>query len=159
MGFEDQDQIESAHKIAGFLLEQTGNALVSGDFEKFVKYFHLPQEMETFEGLNLVSTPAELRKVFDAIRLMFQREGITQLVRHIVEARYTDENTIKSTHETRLLNGTTLVQQPFPTFSTLSRREGWQVKSAQYAIADSPQYNAALLGRTKPRDPNSPKEH
>lgn len=120
---------------------------MSGDFEMFASCFALPQWIETFEGRHLIATTEDLRTLFDAVRVHFCRLGVTDLVRRCVAAEFRDPDTIEATHESRLLAGTRLVQQPYPSFSILKRTDaGWQVAGAQYAIKDAQSLSAALTG-------------
>jgi hypothetical protein len=131
--------------IAEDLLERTGAAMMAGDFDQFAKYFHLPQQVETFETVSLLETEMDLRTVFDAVRTYYQMKGVTRMVRRCVSAAFNDAMTVASTHETRLLHGSQFVQKPFPAFSTIAFvNDGWKVTSCSYAIDDAPEHNRAL---------------
>ena len=137
----------SARDVSEHLLERTGRAIMAGDFAGFAACFALPQEIDTFVGPRKIETLEELEATFKDVGRHYRSLGVTQLVRHCVDARFRDEDTVESTHETRLLNGDILAQAPFPVFSILKRTdEGWKIASGQYAIADAPAHNAALNG-------------
>lgn len=137
---------ETAKAISERLLEATGQAMLSNDFEDFVQHFCIPNEIQTFEGRRIISTEADLRKTFKAVRTYYDKSGVTDMVRHCVAASFTDENTIVSTHETRLLTGAVISRAPYPLMSVLKfNGERWQVASSSYAIEDEKEHNAALM--------------
>ncbi|MEL7211591.1 MAG: hypothetical protein AAGK92_02945 [Pseudomonadota bacterium] len=138
----------SPKDISNDLLERTGAAMLSGDFDAFADCFELPQEMDTFHGRNLVETREDLRAIFDAVRQYYRSMGVTGMARHCVEAAYVDPDTVQATHQSRLLAGAELVLTPYPALSVLKQRGGvWRVASCQYAISDAPDLNDALAGR------------
>lgn len=120
--------------IADTLLQKTGTGLLTGDFELFSDCFQLPKEFETFEGRVVISTREQLRKMFETVRSHYHSVGLTDMVRHIVQAEYLDPETISSTHESRLLQGTMLLQEPYPVYSILKLTEdGWKITQSSYA--------------------------
>lgn len=125
----------SAKEISKIFLERTGSAAFSNDFETFSKCFHLPQEIGSFEGLRTIETLDELREVFDGTRSYIRQMGITQTIRHCIEANFRDVDTIAATHETRLLIGQTMAQPPYVAFSILKKfSDGWKITFSQYAV-------------------------
>jgi hypothetical protein len=77
--------------------------------------------------------------------------SVTDLVRHVLEADFVDGDTIQSSHQTRVISGTTLIQAPFPNLTVIKRVGGaWLAQSTQYAITDSEKHNAALCGVPSP---------
>lgn len=138
---------KTAHEVSEHLLERSGTAMLSGDFDTFASCFELPQEMDTFHGRNLVETRDELRTIYDSVRQLYRSHGVTDMARHCVEAVFVNADTVRATHQARLLSGTELVLGPFWAMSVL-RRDGdvWRVASCQYAINDAPDLNDALAG-------------
>ena len=135
------------HQIAESLLDRTGKAMDRGDFDEFADCFVYPREIETFTGKRLLANREDAREVFENVRLHYRSKGVTQVVRHCVDAAFEDEATIASTHETRLLRDNLLVQDPFVVLSTLIRTaRGWKIGSTKYAIRDAPAHNTALSG-------------
>lgn len=139
-----------ARNIAEALLRRSGDALISGDFEMLSKCFHFPNTIETIKGAERLENPEDLRKVFDGVRLQFRRMGVSLLERHVVAADFRDERTITSTHQTRLFNGTQLLQAPFPVFSvvTLGTDGVWRIKQSMYGLegdATDPIYTTEVL--------------
>ena len=144
----------NARAISDAILEKTGRSMMSGDFDTFVSCFFLPQEVETFEGTRWLLTPADVRGVFDMMRLKFAECGITDMVRRCVEAQFSGPETIEATHETRLLSKDQIIVGPYPCFSILQKIDGnWQVSHSQYAVADEVGQSTALLrsGSSKTR--------
>ncbi|MEP5760583.1 MAG: hypothetical protein ABJ327_14975 [Litoreibacter sp.] len=140
-------EIIPSKEVAQYLLEQTGNAIMAGDFDTYLKSIYLPHVMETFHGRQVIETSEDARRVFEAMCTYLKSRGITQMVRHCSEACYQDNGTIASTHETRLLTeNNILAQMPYLGLATLFCENGrWKVGSMQYAIEDSPRHSMALL--------------
>lgn len=138
-----------AKAIATDLLDRTGDAMDSGDFDAFAACFDLPTTTQTFEGERTFSTLQDLQAMFDDVRRAYARMGNPQRIRHCVEAHLRDPETIETTHETRELKHGTFVRQPYPVFSVLKLVEGeWRIKSSQYALTEHPEI-AQILGKTK----------
>lgn len=133
------------------MLARTGSALLSGDFGIFAECFLLPQEIDTFRGRDLIDSVDKVRERFDGVRDFMQKNGVTEMARHCIEAHFKDGNTIESTHETRMASGSTLVQAPFVVFSILRRTEGrWQIAYTSYAINDCEALERVLAGDRGP---------
>lgn len=140
-------EFDTAEDIAEYFLDRTGTALMTGDFDLFASCFLLPQKMETFQGRRDIETLSDLREVFDGVTLHFKRKNATQLERHCIEARFRDPDTVVSTHMSRLVSGSSLVQKPYPVMSVLKRVDGiWQISDSMYAIEDEESHARALSG-------------
>ena len=143
-----QQNFKTAKEVSEHLLEVTGTAFMSGDFELFLSCFHLPYELETFEGHRTIKDVNDLKEVYLAVRAHYARNGVSQMYRHCVEARFRDSDTVIATHETRLLSGNVITQAPFAVYSELRFTGGkWVIVSSSYAIGDRDDHNKALLGR------------
>lgn len=137
----------TAKDVSERLLERTGTALMTGNFEKFADCFLLPQEMETFDGRRKVQTRDDLLEVFRGVTTHLRRKNVTEFVRHCIEARFRDDDTIVTTHMSRLLSGHTLAQTPYPVMCVLRRVDGeWKVSDGMYAVEDEPYLSKALSG-------------
>lgn len=145
----------AAEEIADELLFRTGKALIAGDFEGFHSCFGLPHVIETEGARRILRTSDDLRCVFDDVVRYYADQGVTDLVRTVVEARFIDSDTIGSTHVARLLQaGGSLLRKPFPVYSII-RRHGhldWKVMSSVYAILDCAAHNAALASGPLPSE-------
>ena len=138
---------ESADEVVTDLLEKSGQAFLTDDFDAFHACIQLPYHLETFEGMRIVSSDAELRDLFLAVRAHPRKTNVTDMARHVVEAVYKDDDTVVATFETRLLNGNTLTQAPYPVFVVVRRDDmGWEAQQMTFAIEDSPDHNALLMG-------------
>lgn len=138
---------KTAREIAEDLLTRTGQGLLTGDFRLFCDCFALPKEMETFEGRRVIRTEAEMESLFNDVRAYYARIGMTDMVRHIVDAEFRNATSIVSTHQSRLVAEHELVQQPFDVLSVIALIDGaWRIRHSQYAIVDSEDHNTALIG-------------
>ena len=136
-----------AEDIAEEILYRTGRAMKDGDFDAFFECFEIPQIMETLDGAKLVTTRDGMRDTFFHVYRYYQDNGVVDLVRTVVNARFLDEETIGSTHVSRLLkaNGEPF-RNPYPVYSVVKRIGGqWKVVSNSSAILDAPDHNRALL--------------
>ena len=138
---------KNAREVSEHLLERTGHALLSHDIDSLIACFCIPTEIQTFEGRRLIKTTDELRKVFLAVTKHYATTGVTDMVRHCVEASFTDPHTVVAMHETRLITGNIITRNPFPALSVLKfNGQLWQIASSSYAIEeDQRDHNAALM--------------
>ena len=137
----------TAKSIAEHLLDQTGWGLLNDDFKTFVKCFLLPQTVETFDGKRYLQNKNDVRVIFDGVRAHHEKMGVTDMVRHVVTADYRDMTTISSIHQSRIVQGPTLIQKPYNVFSVLKFVDGnWRIAQSQYAVDDSPSLCHALVG-------------
>ena len=94
-----------------------------------------------------MATPQDGRETFKAVCAHNAELGVTDMVRHVLEASFQDEDTIVTTHETRLVRGDVLIQKPYPVFSIVKRiGEKWKITYSQYAIVDTDSFNKTLMG-------------
>lgn len=138
----------SAQDISEDLLERTGAGLMTGDFPSFLRCFHVPCFVETFQGKRFLNSRHDIQNVFDNVRDYYRAHGVTELVRECISAEYKALDTIYNTHITRLLKQNEVAfRRPFPVFSILRKfDDGWKVTYSQYAIDDAPKHNKALSG-------------
>lgn len=137
----------TAKDVSENLLDRTGKALMSGDFDLFASCFVLPHVIETFQGRRTVETVDDLKKVFDGVTAYFRQKNVTELARHCVEAEFRDDDTIVATHMSRVVSGARLVQKPYPVLSVLRKiGENWIISDSMYAIEDQPAHAKALSG-------------
>lgn len=142
------DQIKLAAKdVSDALLEITGEALMSGNFEAFLSVFHVPQYMATLSGPIYMETEDDMRRAFDSMHAFFTSSGVTELAREVTESRFVAPDRIESTHIASTLRNGEIVTGPYPVFSTIEKIDGtWKVTGSEYALeADSGQ--AAALAK------------
>ena len=136
----------TAREISEDLLCRTGQALMNGDFAQFMQCFALPQEMDTLDGRRMISSEQGMQEMFDGVRAYFSEKGVTELARVCVEASFLSPDTIATTHKSRLLNGVTLIQDPYPAYAIVKQMGAqWKITFSQYAILDEPEHNQALM--------------
>lgn len=137
---------ESASDVSEHLLARTGEAMMQDDFDAFAQCFILPYEIETVEGSKTIKTRSGLRLTFQAVRAHLVKHRVTMMARHCVSASFRNANEVAATHETRLISRDILVQEPYPAFSLLKRKDGqdWQIAYTSYVILDSSEHNKAL---------------
>ena len=138
-----------AEEIAEDLLYRTGKGLQSGDFEEFFKCFEIPQVMETLEGEILMKTKEDVRATYDSVRAYFDDNGVIDIVRTVVSAEFLDDETIGTTHVSRLIkSGGNLFRNPYPVYAIIKHLDGeWKIVTNTYAILDGREHNLALLAR------------
>ncbi|WP_108829287.1 hypothetical protein [Ascidiaceihabitans donghaensis] len=137
----------SAKVIAEGLLDRSGSALVSGDFDAFLPCFALPHELATFEGSRKLETPADVEAAFIGVRDHYEKTGVSEMIRTCVAAEFVTPEHIQSTHVTHLLHKDHMIQPPFPVFSDLVVIDGkWRILRSNYAVTDAPAHVAALTG-------------
>jgi len=128
---------ENAKTIHQFLLDETGAAYASGDFERFVRCFAPSQTIGTFQRSVQLTHRNDVRVLFDSMRAHFQSIGLTELVRTSLQAEFDGPDCIKAMHMSYQFSGTTLIRDGFPAFSILRRQEDrWCVEHSDYAMAE-----------------------
>ena len=136
-----------ARSVAEDMLSRTGNALRDDDFGAYCACFILPQIVETYESQICIETPADLRAVFDKVRIGIAKSGATDVVRHVIQAQYRDPRTIGTTHETRLLMRGHLIRPATPVYCELRlTKAGWKIANGSYAVPDKEQQGYHLSG-------------
>ena len=125
----------AARDISEAILEITGEALLSGDFDAFAAVFHVPHYMATMAGPVYMETQDDMRRVFDQMRVYFNEAGITQLNRKVTEARYVSDDAIESTHVSEILNPDGRPRGDYPVFSVIEKIDGvWKVVRSEYVL-------------------------
>ena len=141
--------------ISQDLLDRSGRAYLTGDFDAFAECFALPHRITAFEGTIDLPDLAALQEVFLSLRDYFADNRLTDIVRTCIDAAYVDADTIRATHESRYLSGARLIQRPAVGLSTIRRLDGvWRVVDGQYAIQDADDHVRALL-RPRRRPPSA----
>jgi len=144
MSKESNPEAEAAIRAC---LEETGAALLSNDYPRFIQYFHLPHLSETFDGTRIFQTAEDMKRAFDVAVTYYQQNNVTQIQRDVLAAVFVDKTRIHATHQTRLLAKTMLVKPPHIAFSEVVLTGGrWKAATTRYAITDAPALEAALGG-------------
>ena len=121
--------------VSQYLLDETGAAYLSGDFDRFAACFLLPQHVATHDGTRELRTRDDLRAMFGSMRAMLARRGATHIARRCVRAEFDGPDCVRAIHESRFMAGDRVVETAFPAFSILRRIDGvWKVTFSQYAV-------------------------
>ncbi|MEQ6248775.1 hypothetical protein ABMC89_07790 [Sulfitobacter sp. HNIBRBA3233] len=137
--------METAKDVSQRLLEITGTALLSGDFDRFMSCFHLPHCIETSDRKAVLETRDQMRAVFDRVVCDYRRKGVTDLVRVCDVAEFRGSDRIEATHTTHMMAGNYRVQDPFPAFCVIARVDGdWKLSASQYAVDNNTTVGRAL---------------
>lgn len=141
------DSKHLADTIAEKLLQLTGAALLSRDFQTFKSYFKLPLRLETVEGHRFVRTDAEFAEVFEAVLAHLDDTEVSDFVRTVVHADFVNEDTISSVHLCSEIHGSgELRRSAYPVHSTIVRNgSDWKIVSCLYVILDNTGHNRALV--------------
>ena len=131
--------------VAEYLLDCSGQAMRDGDFERFLTCFQIPHKIDTFDGSKILRNREEFLQTFQEVRKYQQNNHVTDVVRRVVSARFVDPETVHTTHETRMLCGSFMLQDSYLTYSEARKINGaWKLTFSQYAIPDAPNLNSAL---------------
>lgn len=132
----DNTENDAAMALASEFLKRTGDAIDSGDFDAFADCFALPHELGASDGTRMIETREELKTLFDGVRARVRSEGITMMSRHCVAATFRTPDLLVTTHETRLLAGHVLVEEPYVSLSTARRgADGvWRIEASAYVV-------------------------
>lgn len=142
---------ENAEVIAKDLLEITGTALLTGNFELLHSCFALPLTLNTIYGQKTLETRDELRATVEAVTRHMFETGVVDLVRTVMLSRFEDRNTITSVHICSEVNRGGIVNRPtYPVYSTLVRVDSrWRIAFCRYLIFDRLEHNLALVGDSR----------
>lgn len=125
---------ESAQQIYQRLLDEIGSAIIERDRAKYVGYFLLPHQLQTFQTSVEIVTTGELEVYFDKLVERLSDLGVSELTRHCTIANYVDEEMIRGYHETKLINQSLVIVDDYLALSTLTYAGGsWKVSASQYA--------------------------
>lgn len=129
------------------MILETGEAIKSGEFKRFMRHFALPFVLETFEGKHLIRTEHEMKLHFDGVRQFRAENGIVDSRRENISAEFHDANTIALIHVSHLFQeGNVLFDRPYPTYSVIRNVAGkWRTHYCQYAIGDMDAFTRALM--------------
>jgi len=127
----------SAKAIAEQLLDVTGAALLSGNFQAFRPHFILPNTIETFETSWVLETEEDLRDHFEQVVAHLRKMNVTTLARRVLASEFRGNVRISSPPETRLMVGHFQISDPYPALSVLIRQgQVWRVAEAKYAMTE-----------------------
>lgn len=129
-------------------LDQTGEALQTGDFELFADFFHLPHLTETFPKQQLIKTKGDLQLLFRNSRVVHEEAGATHRIRDSISAKFLDATTLNCAHVSRIMNGNYQLRDAVPCHSTFELIDGvWLLTRSVYALEESKRPFDSLLTR------------
>ncbi|MEM7719427.1 MAG: hypothetical protein AAF222_09490 [Pseudomonadota bacterium] len=138
------------------MIEQTGEAMRTGDFDLFMRHFAVPFVMETYEGTHLLSSRHEMKLHFDGVRRFRADNDIVASRRENISAEYYNTDTISLIHVSHLFQeGDVLFDRPYPTYSVIRKVGGtWLTHYCQYAVGDLDAFTRALMRYKEDDRPN-----
>lgn len=137
----------SAYDITDPMIRETGEAIKSGDFEKYMRHFAVPFVLETFEGKHLIGSQQEMKQHFDGVRAFRAENGIAYSKRENISAEFQDDRTIALVHVSHLfLADDTRFDRPYPTYSVIRETDGrWLTYHCRYGVGDLEMFTRALM--------------
>ena len=81
---EDTD----AKTIATALLQDTRLEMFGGSYDVWIASFALPQEVQNFDGQQVLQTVGDLRALYHTLSAHLSRRGITDIVRYVIAAEF-----------------------------------------------------------------------
>ena len=137
MAFAEGDT--EAIAIHSRLLEDSRLGLVTGDFERFLSCFHLPNIISTWEGATVFETPADMRRVFDGMLAHLTAMKVTRYERSCISAHFIGRDKIEAIHESRFYDKDGFVAVPSTAHSIVERIDGrWLLTNGRYEVAGKP---------------------
>ncbi len=137
---------EKARAIAQTALEETGAALISGDFDLFSRHYETPYTIATETGIARRATDDELRDGFyDAVEY-YRARGVTRLDRQVESALFDGPDGLRYCYVTQLMAGDQPYRAPYPNIATLRRRgDRWLTIATEHIVSDPETFSSALL--------------
>lgn len=137
-----------AREIAQQLLDQTADALLSGDFDRFLPCFKVPHYVETIQGKQTIETVDAFQTLFQRVSRSYEDLQVTDLVRICDIAEFRSPTRIEATHTTHIMAGNQPVMEPYPCFAMIELIDDrWLVASSQYAVDKSTSHGRAFHER------------
>ncbi|RPE71249.1 hypothetical protein EDD53_0365 [Pacificibacter maritimus] len=127
--------MEDAVRIAQDFLDRQGEATMSGDLEATLGWCNIPCTLENSQGHTVARTEAEMRAICKMFIDTLKAKRLTHMVRHCVEAMFTDKDTICAAYETRYIKERhQLAEDSYAGFVVLRRGDDrWKISNMQFA--------------------------
>lgn len=137
----------SAYDITDPMIRETGEAIQSGDFDKYMRHFALPFVLETFEAKHLIGSRREMQEHFDGVRAFRAEQRIAYSTRENISAVFQDPKTITLIHVSHLFHTDgTRFDRPYPTYSVIRENDGhWLTHHCRYGVGDLEAFTRALM--------------
>lgn len=152
------DTSQDAMTVASALLETTGDALNSGDFDAFAACFKLPQTLSTMDGVRHLQTRDDMYRTFREVRAHYAALGLDRLDRWVEAALFDGSGVIRSAHVTHMLSATgQLLKPPFVSLSRLELHDGlWLISGNHYTVSAETDHGKALMSGGSLTAPDTP---
>ncbi|MGB3245008.1 MAG: hypothetical protein WBB25_10765 [Sulfitobacter sp.] len=126
---------DAAKAIYQDLLDRITTSYWDNDFDGLTKMIRVPHKVSSFGPVVPINTRSDLRGLFDNIRGYLLKNAITQYHRACLAAQFNSADEIEGMHETRLLVGAQLFEDPYPVKSVLRRIDDvWWVCESDNAL-------------------------
>lgn len=143
---------ETARNIHQELLDRSGHAMMSVNFEAFAQCFAIPSVIETYEATGEITSMVDMRALFDRLVAERATQRVRDIVRRSTDAAFREDGTIVATHETRyIVEGNILLGPVHTALSVLRQEDGlWKVAFSQYTVEGDNALNKALKSGALP---------
>ena len=140
----------TAFEAAEFLLDVTGEAQRSGDFEAYAMRFALPNVVVSPQGSQTLGTRADLRRVFDGVRTVMADKGDAEMVRSVISAQFIGTTELLANHISCWMVDGVRIAAPYTCSGTAQLIHGrWQIVRSSYLVKTIPHLAAVLAGTPK----------
>lgn len=141
--------MDLATDVIALLLDLTGDAMRTGDFDAYAQRFALPQTMRSPQGVQNLTQVSDLRQVFDGVRASMAERGATELVRTVITARFTCATEVSSSHISCWVVDGRRVASPYTCHGVAQLRGGrWLITDSSYLTTTLPGLGAVLAGKS-----------
>ena len=135
------------------LLDRITLAYETSDFEDYARMLRVPHDVSSFGPDIRLETRDDLQRLFNNMCNKFREQGITNYIRTCLAATFDGPDAIIGAHETRLMSGTHVVEQPYPVKSVLRKIDGnWMVCESDNAVDLKSSIGRVLAKTTSDRD-------
>ncbi|WP_375256936.1 hypothetical protein [Citreimonas sp.] len=148
---------DAAAAIAQRLVEQTGAAMLSRDFDAFAAYFRLPCLVATPEGARMLEHTDELRGIFERLSAHYLGFGDVTLDRRVIEAMFDGPDLLRFSFSTTALVDGTVAEATIAAHSTAARDgDTWHITDNHALVAQDSVQNTVLMHAGLPEDTPAP---
>lgn len=135
-----------AYLVSTELLEQTADAMLSGDFARFAARITFPYTLDTQTSQQVCQNMDDLRLVFFDVCRYLRQKNINLINRNCIAAGYQGPDTIVATYDTRLISNGVMTEDPFPCLMYLTEGtdEVWRVRQSSYPSSEGSAYRSVL---------------
>ena len=142
---------KTAYDITTPMIQQTGEAIRTGDFDLYMRHFAIPFVMETHEETFVFRSRYEMQQHFEGVCRYRAENNIVASRRENVSAEFSDSDTISLVHISHLLReDRSVFDRPYPTYSIIRNVGGrWLTHYCLYGVDKQDSFERALLNFQK----------